>query len=268
MINLRDYDVILINSSAGKDSQAMLDVVTEAARNQDVADRIVVVHADLGEAEWNGTKELAEEQAKHYGHRFEVVSRKKCSLLDEIRARKKWPSSTTRYCTSYYKREPVMVLMTRLVRELHETGKVNTWDRPARILNCYGFRAEESPARAKRQTFSVNERSTNGRRSVDDWLPIHDWTVAQVWERIKAAGTRHHYAYDLGMTRLSCRFCIFAPKSQLLISAKANPELFAKYVAVEQEIGHTFRKSLALVEVQKSVDDNEGVAADDGCWNM
>jgi hypothetical protein len=44
------------------------------------------------------------------------------------------------------------------------------------------------------------------------------------------------------MTRLSCRFCIFAPKSQLMLSAKLNPALFQEYVDLEKKIGHKFRK--------------------------
>lgn len=58
--NLSDYDVILISSSAGKDSRAALDVTVEAARAAGVLDR-VVVHADLGEEEWPATLELAAE---------------------------------------------------------------------------------------------------------------------------------------------------------------------------------------------------------------
>jgi hypothetical protein len=56
---LTDYDVILVNSSAGKDSQATLDVVAGAARETRVLDRLVVVYADLGDAEWDGVPELA-----------------------------------------------------------------------------------------------------------------------------------------------------------------------------------------------------------------
>src|SRR6185436_17854204 len=39
---LTDYDVILVNSSAGKDSQAALDVVAGAARDAAVLERLVV----------------------------------------------------------------------------------------------------------------------------------------------------------------------------------------------------------------------------------
>ena len=60
IFDLRSYDWIVINSSAGKDSQAMLDYVTHLARIAGVEDRIIVVHADLGRVEWKGTKELFE----------------------------------------------------------------------------------------------------------------------------------------------------------------------------------------------------------------
>ncbi len=72
---LCDYDCLVVNSSAGKDSQAMLDMVAQQAKAEEVLDRLVVVHADLGRVEWPGTRELAERQARHYGVRFEVVTR-------------------------------------------------------------------------------------------------------------------------------------------------------------------------------------------------
>jgi len=60
---LTDYDIILVNSSAGKDSQATLDVVAGAAREAGVLDRLVVAHTDLGDAEWDGVPQLAAEHA-------------------------------------------------------------------------------------------------------------------------------------------------------------------------------------------------------------
>ena len=88
---------------------------------------------------------------------------------------------------------------------------------------------------------------------MDDWLPLHAWTTEQVWQRIKASGVRYHPAYDLGMPRLSCCFCIFSPRSALLLAGKHNPELLAEYVAVEKQIGHRFRKELSLTEVQEAL---------------
>ena len=47
-----------------------------------------------------------------------------------------------------------------------------------------GLRAQESSARAKKAPFERNVRLSNSKRTVDNWLPIHDWTEAQVWDLI------------------------------------------------------------------------------------
>lgn len=94
-MNLRDYDVILVNSSGGKDSQAMLDYVAELASRAGVSDRIVVLHNDLGRVEWPGTAELAREQAEHYGFRFEMRHRTQGLLLEQIRQRGRWNATRT-----------------------------------------------------------------------------------------------------------------------------------------------------------------------------
>lgn len=245
-VKMADYDVILVNSSAGKDSQAMLDVVVEQARLEGVFDRLVVVHADLGRVEWKGTKTLAAEQAAHYGIRFEVVSRKQ-DLLDQVAQRGMWPSNKQRYCTSDHKRAQIYKLLTALVAEKAGMG------RPVRILNCLGIRAQESPARAKKVPFGFDKMASNGKRTVDTYFPIFDWTVQQVWARIRQSGVRYHYAYDLGMPRLSCVFCVFAPKAALVLAGTHNPELLAQYVAVERQTGHQFTSKLSLVQIQAAV---------------
>jgi 3'-phosphoadenosine 5'-phosphosulfate sulfotransferase (PAPS reductase)/FAD synthetase len=87
-VNLNDYDWIVINSSAGKDSQAMTHYVCSLAQAQGVKwNKMVMVHCDLGRVEWKGTRELAEAHAKHYGLRFEVVKREQSDLLQQIEAR-------------------------------------------------------------------------------------------------------------------------------------------------------------------------------------
>lgn len=267
--DLRTYDVILINSSAGKDSQSMLDFVVEQADAASVRDRIVVVHADLGRVEWQGTRELAERQARHYGVRFEVVRREKRDLLEEVEARGAWPSSKQRYCTSYYKRETVAKLLTRLTAERYNGfPPAPPYCSQCRILECLGFRAEESPARKKKPVFQRNGRATNGRRLVDTWLPIHTWTLDEVWARIKASGVEHHRAYDLGMPRLSCCFCIFAPKSALMIAGEHNPALLAEYAALEVRIGHKFRQDMAIGDVKAALDSGERACGKVESWTM
>lgn len=250
---LADYDVILVNSSAGKDSQAMLTALVALADAEGVRDRLLVVHADLGErVEWQGTRDLAAEHAAHYGLRFEVVARDKGDLLAQIEERGMFPSSTARYCTSDQKTSQVAKLMTRLAaahRDAHGT------DARVRILNCLGIRAQESPARAKKEPFGYDRPASNGRRHVDRWLPIFDWTEAQVWETIRDSGVRYHPAYDAGMPRLSCMFCVLAGERELVLSARLNPGPAREYADVEERIGHTFQNGRSMAQIIAKAED-------------
>lgn len=252
--DLTSYDIILVNTSAGKDSQVMLDVVVNLATAQGVRERLVAVHCDLGRVEWQGTAALAKRQADHYGIRFEIVKRNKGDLLTHIEERGMFPSNTARYCTSDHKRAQACRVMTNLVSCL-PTYK----QRKARVLNCMGLRADESPTRAKLEAFTEDDQTYSNKtvRQVDTWLPIHGWTTAQVWARIRQTDVPYHYAYGLGMPRLSCVFCIFAPRPALLIAGEHNPELLAEYVGVEQRINHTLRKDQSLIEIQSALASGE-----------
>jgi len=255
--DLASYDVLLVNSSAGKDSQAALDLVVCLARAQGIADRVVVVHCDLGRVEWEGTAALAEAQAAHYGVRFVKVTRAQGDLLQQVEQRGMWPSPQQRYCTSDHKRGQVDRVLTQLSAEVRAAHP----ERAARILNILGLRADESPTRAKKAPFAHDPRASNGRRTVDAWLPIHHWSATEVWATIRASGVPHHRAYDLGMPRLSCCFCIFAPRAALLLAGKHNRPLLDEYVRVEETIKHSFRmdgkRHLTLASIRDAVDAGE-----------
>lgn len=252
---LDSYHVILVNISGGKDSQATLDVTVTAADAAGVRDRIVVVFADLGDAdEWPGTLELAREHAEHYGVRFEVVcrevtgedgARRPQGLIEHIEARGMWPDAARRYCTSDAKRAPVYRLMTRLAAEHRDAGVAG----PVRILNVMGLRAQESPGRRLLAPFSHDERASNSRRHVDQWLPVHGWNVTQVWDRIEQAGTRPHFIYLLGMPRLSCRFCVLASRAALILAARIDPAGARRRAEAEDRMEHRFRVDLSMREV-------------------
>jgi 3'-phosphoadenosine 5'-phosphosulfate sulfotransferase (PAPS reductase)/FAD synthetase len=260
---LNGWRWIVVNSSGGKDSQTALRVVVEACDRAGVdRSRIVVSHQCLGRMEWPGTLELVRRQAAHYGLRVEVSKYRdrhgqERTLLDYVRARRKWPSSKQRFCTSEFKRGPGGRVLVQLFRES-----------PGRILNIYGFRADESPARAKKPTFARNARFSTGVREVWDWLPIHHLSEGEVWRSIRDSGVPSHDAYRLGMPRLSCRFCIFAPRAALIIAGRANPELLDEYCDIESEIGHTFQHGRSLAEIREAVRVGEQPAALSGAWNM
>ena len=261
--DLASYDIILISTSAGKDSQVAMDKVTGLAREAGVSDRLRAVHADLGRVEWKGTPELARTHAEHYGMPIEYISRERGDLLDHVRQRGKWPASNARYCTSDHKRDQIRKVMTRLVREIREKTGV----KQARVLDVQGIRAEESTARAKKVPFFHNRSASNGRRHVDTWYPVFDWTKERVWDRIRETRVPYHPAYDYGMPRLSCCFCIYAPKAALVTAGRHNPDLLDEYVRTEEEIGHKFRLNLAISEVRDAVREgsDQGPVED---WSM
>lgn len=245
-MDLTTYDLIVVNSSAGKDSQAMLDVVAELAAEQGVTDRVVVLHCDLGEVEWEGTLELARTQAEHYPLPF-TVERHAKGLLARVLERGKWPGPTTRYCTSELKTGMAKRATTRLLLERGLDRK--TTGRQAKVLHTLGLRAAESPARAKKVTFEEGIAGTSGARRMDRWLPIHGFSDAQVWDRIARSGVPYHPVYDQGMPRLSCSMCFLASPGALMLAALLRPAMADRYVEVERTIGHDFRSDFSIESI-------------------
>lgn len=245
-VNLHDYDLVIVNTSGGKDSQTQMRKLVNMAADQDYPlDQMIAVHADLRRVEWKGSKEIAEEQARIHGLRFEWITRELGDLIDQVLDRGMWPSSSARFCTSDHKRDQVQKVIVREGKELDK--------KQIRILNCMGMRAEESPARAKKQVFSVNKRATTKTRHVDDYLPIHDWLETEVWADIHESSVPHHWAYDKGMSRLSCVFCIFASESDLMIAGRHNPELLDLYCEVEETIDHTFKSGMKIADIRDAI---------------
>lgn len=161
------------------------------------------------------------------------------------------------YCTSEFKRGPGGRVITKLFRES-----------PGDVLNVYGFRAEESPARKAKAVFAPNGRFSTRTRAVWDWLPLHDWSERAVWDDIRASGVPHHHAYDLGMPRLSCCFCVFAPRAALLVAGRANRALLDEYVEVERATGHTFQNGRSIESIRDAIVAGEVPQGLHGNWNM
>lgn len=234
--------LFVLNHSGGKDSQAMMIKLLDLVP----ASQILVVHASLGEAEWEGALELARDQAADAGVPF-LVARAAKSFLDMVDQRfaarpgvPSWPSAAQRQCTSDLKRDPIAREVRRYMKQrgLHL------------VVNCTGIRAQESASRAKVRTFQPSKRNSTAGRTWYEWAPIHDMTTLEVFATIAAAGQEPHPAYAAGNDRLSCVFCIFGSASDIARGAEARPELFAQYVAREQRTGYTMHMSrLSLVEI-------------------
>jgi 3'-phosphoadenosine 5'-phosphosulfate sulfotransferase (PAPS reductase)/FAD synthetase len=228
--------LFVANHSGGKDSQAaLIALISEGVPST----RILVVHTSLGEAEWPGALEHAEQHAKTVGCDF-IVARASKTFFDMVEHRfatrpdaPSWPSAKHRQCTSDLKRGPIE-------REVRRYADARGF---AIIVNVLGLRAEESVGRAKRAIFSEVRRNWTAGREWFEYLPIHDYTTEEVFATIREAGQTPHHAYSLGNERLSCVFCIMSSKNDMVSGAKHNPELLTKYADLEKKTGYTMHMS-------------------------
>jgi len=219
--------LIALSHSGGKDSQCMTILLSRIVPR----DRLLVVHAPLGEVEWPGTIEHIQDTIPD-GVPFilaPIASDK--SLLARIEERGMFPSASVRWCTSDYKRSPIERELRRYLKAHPRFGN--------RIVSAMGMRASESPARSKRAAWQKNVRNSKAGREWFDWLPIHGLETEDVFRIIRRAGQSPHWAYAAGMSRLSCSFCILASRADLGRAAQLRPNLHRRYAKLEKRIGHT-----------------------------
>lgn len=231
--------LFVANHSGGKDSQAMLIRLLEIVPPS----QMIVVHASLGEVEWEGALEHAQTQATASGVLF-IVAHAVKTFFEMVEHRfavrpesPSWPSAANRQCTSDLKRGPIQ-------REVRRYAKENGF---SLIVNCMGLRASESAGRAKKEVFKRSAENSVAGRDWYEWLPIHALTTEEVFATIRGAGQLPHWAYRAGNERLSCVFCIMGSKRDIANGARYRPALFAKYVEMERRTGYTMhmsRKSL------------------------
>ncbi|MFF9785694.1 phosphoadenosine phosphosulfate reductase domain-containing protein [Streptomyces nigrescens] len=243
---IRAANAILVQSSAGKDSVVALDRVVQWAKAVGCLDKVVVVHADIGQdAEWPGVRNLAQQQAERYGLRF-VVVKASVGFLGMVKKRGLWPDAQNRLCTSTLKRDEAAKLFTQIVDELG-------LDEQALIVNCLGIRAAESPSRRKKRELTIDHRASNGRRLILTWHPVFHLTETQIWQEIADNALDYHPVYDTLIPRLSCIFCILASFDVLVRAVRLcwvlglpTPKT---YVDLEERIGHRFKNQFSLAEV-------------------
>ena len=223
--------LVAINSSGGKDSQAMTILLARTVPR----DQLVVVHAPLGEVEWPGTIEhLQNTIPAEVPLIFAPVASGK-SLLEHVEERGKWPGIHQRWCTAGFKRGPIE-------RELRRYLKTHPRFE-GRLVSAMGLRRDESADRAKRIPWKRNDRNSRAGREWFDWLPIFDLTEADVFRVIRDAGQSPHWVYAQGMSRCSCSFCIFSSRSDLRRAAELRPSLYRRYAELEKRIDHTLSPS-------------------------
>ena len=250
--DLHWYDLIIINTSAGKDSLVSMDVIDRMARRAKVRDRVWVVHCDLGRVEHPGTKELAAQHAEVMGLPFYIAySQSKGDLLEGIETRlekykhdpvKGWPGKFARFCTSGWKTAEVSKLITAWISNLEAPdgnplggrSAERHLGRPLRILNILGLRVDEGTDRGKRPTMQMKGKA-NSRRVIHEWLPVHGWPDEKVFKQMAKSKMSAHPWYAKGGKRLSCIICPLAANEDIVLGTMHYPKLAAEYVALQRK---------------------------------
>ena len=236
----------VVNFSGGKDSMRML------ARVRELYPRApqYVVMADTG---FEHVRPIpAVEWSRKLVAKFDlpltVVRNPNKTYLEMVERRGKFPSSTTRQCTSDLKRGPIDKFIRSLPHKL--------------IVNCTGIRAEESVNRSKQTPWKYNSTLSVAGRTVWNWMPIFEETLDQVLSWHWETGTPLHPIYSPefhrdGTTggylkRFSCRLCIFATAKDLVAIQKHDPEAFELVSSLEERIGFTMRSGQSLVQIVRA----------------
>jgi len=228
---IRRGALVACNVSGGKDSQAMTILLARVVPR----DQLVVVHAPLGEVEWPGTVEHVENTLPAGVPLIFARTASGKSLLERVEERGKFPGVRRRFCTSDLKISPIE-------RELRRYLKAHTRF-AGRVVSAVGIRRDESSARSKRSPWARSDRNSRAGREWFDWLPIFDLTTDDVFRVIRDAGQSPHWVYERGMSRCSCSLCIFSSKSDICRAAELRPDLYQRYAALEERIGHTLSPS-------------------------
>ena len=243
---LRQGASLVLSVSGGKDSDAMTHHLLDLRQAEGWTGSVHLVHADLGRAEWHNTPDYVRDLAQRKQLDLHIVRYTHGDLIDRIWARWDslhhagcpWPSAQARYCTSEMKVAPI----SRWIRNTFPSGHV---------ICAMGLRAHESATRAKKHPFTprIDCTAPTKGRFVWNWLPIHSWTEAQVWEEIRQHGNVFHPAYALGNHRLSCAMCVLASTHDLLNGAIHHPETYRELCRIEAVTGYSFRPHSWLADL-------------------
>jgi len=171
---------VAIGVSGGKDSSALLIVVSALIRTRYPHVEIVALHADTG-MEWQQTEPHLRDITNRLGIPLHIVRREKGDLIQRIQQRYEylqsggktdtpmWPDARNRYCTGELK-----------------TAPADSWSRQWRpsgiVIHSLGIRAQESHQRARKTACTPRPKITTKTRTGLTWHPILQFSLKEVWQ--------------------------------------------------------------------------------------
>lgn len=244
---------VAIAVSGGKDSVAAALATIEHLDAIGHTGPRVLIHADLGDAdpalsvEWNDSLPVCERLATRLGLELIVVRREAGGMMKRWLGR--WKNNVTRYANLSCVRlilpwsTPKMRFCTSELKSAPMAAALVKRFPGATIISACGVRRAESTERESAASCKVNSRLTNKARKTSglDWNPIAAWTERDVYAYCASRGFDLHEGYSrYGMSRISCRFCIMAKRSDLEASASCADNAPVYRTMVDLEIASTF----------------------------
>ncbi|HBV2179964.1 TPA: phosphoadenosine phosphosulfate reductase family protein [Klebsiella pneumoniae] len=144
------------------------------------------------------------------------------SFLDCALLHGKFPMLRDRFCTDELK---IQIAFDSAMRPMLDDGDV--------IVQWSGVRADESSKRAGYERFSADQRDPE---FLYNFLPIHQWTAADVFALHKHFGISPNPLYTQGASRVGCMNCVLCTKEEISETAARWPEHIEKHHAWEKKV--------------------------------
>ena len=249
---------VAIGISGGKDSSACAWAVMAYLNRIGHGGPRVLIHADLGQIEWEDSARICQQVAEQLGIPLLTVQRRQGGMIERWHQRWQanveryknlscvslilpWSTPSMRFCTSELKTAIICQRLTELFP--NQT-----------IISVTGVRRAESkdrqstPVQQLQPALLRKKKKTNG----ITWNPLVDWSLTQVWAAHKIGGLPIHQAYQqYGCSRVSCTFCVMSSQSDLRGALKAphNHAAYRQLVNLENASGFSFQGSTWLASL-------------------
>ncbi|EKE2804627.1 phosphoadenosine phosphosulfate reductase family protein [Salmonella enterica subsp. enterica serovar Hato] len=144
------------------------------------------------------------------------------SFLDCALMHGKFPMLRDRFCTDELK---IQAAFDGAIQPMLDDGDV--------VVQWSGVRADESSKRATYERFCKDQRDPD---FLYNFLPIHQWSAADVFALHKYFGIRPNPLYTQGASRVGCMNCVLCTKEEIAETAARWPEHIEKHAAWELKV--------------------------------
>lgn len=144
------------------------------------------------------------------------------SFLDAALLHGKFPMLRDRFCTDELK---IQIAYNAAIRPMLDEGDV--------VVQWSGVRGDESSKRAGYDRFAADMRDEG---FLYNFLPIHQWTAADVFALHHYLGIKPNPLYLQGASRVGCMNCVLCNKEEISETAARWPEHIEKHHAWEKKV--------------------------------